>query len=126
MSFGASLLRALLSVALLINGSAQAMALTHSVMANHESRVATPPCHDGEDMKAAGSQVHAHRAAPATKKPDCCQAGACDCACSHGAIVTLVTVPAQARKARHAGLAGLPFTPYMSPALPRLIRPPIV
>ncbi len=126
MSFGALLLRVLLCLGLFVNGSAQARAVTHSVLASHQARVATPPCHEAEDMKATGSQAHAHHAAPAPTKPDCCKSGACDCACSHGAVATMPTLHAEGRHVRHASLVGLPATQYASPALPRLIRPPIV
>lgn len=126
MSFGALLLRVLLCLGLVVSGSAQAMAVTHSMMAIHQARLATPPCHEAEDMKATGSLVHEHPAAPVTKKPDCCKSGACECACSHGAVATMPTLHAQARKVRHAALIYLPVTRYASPALRRLIRPPIV
>ncbi len=126
MSFGAFLLRVLLCLGLLVNGSAQAMAVTHSVLASHQVRVATPPCHGAEETTAARSQAHEHRAAPATKQPDCCKSGACDCACSHGAVETMPILHAQGRRVRHAALVGLSVTRYASPALPRLIRPPIV
>ncbi len=126
MSLGALLLRLLLCLGLLVNGSAQAMAVTHSVLASHQAPASTPPCHEAEDMKATGSQVHEHRAAPITKKPDCCKSGACECACSHGAVATMPTLDAQGREVRHTALVGLPVTRYASPALPRLIRPPIV
>lgn len=126
MSFGAILLRVLLCLGLLVNGSAQAISLTHSVLAIHQARVATPPCHGAEGIRAAGSQVHEHRAAPAPTKPDCCKSGTCECACSHGAVATMPTLHGQARKVRHAALTGLPVTRYDSPALPRVIRPPIV
>ncbi len=126
MSFGALLLRVLLCLGLWVNGSAQAMAVTHSVLANHQARVSTPPCHSAEDMTAAGAQFHEHRAAPMTTKPDCCKSGACDCACSHGAVAAMPTLDAQEHKVRHAAFVGLPVTRYASPALPRLIRPPIV
>ncbi len=126
MSFGPFLLRVLLCLGLLVNGSAQAMAITHSMLASHQARVATPPCHEAEDMNAEGSGAHVHRAVPATKKPDCCKAGACECACSHGAVATMPTLHSQGRRVRHAALVGQPLTRYASPALPRLIRPPIV
>ncbi len=119
------MLRVLLCLGILINGSAQAMAITHSVVASHQARVATPPCHDAEDMKATGSQVHEHRAAPVAKKPDCCKSSSCDCACSHGVAATLPSLHAPGHKIRHAALVGLMATRYASPALPRLIRPPI-
>ncbi len=126
MSFGPFLLRVLLCLGLLVNGSAQAISLTHSVLASHQARVATPPCHGAEGIRSAGSQAHEHLAAPTPKKPDCCKSGACECACSHGVVATMPTLHAQARKVRHAALAGLPVARYASPALPRLIRPPIV
>ena len=126
MSFGTVLLRVLLCIGLLASGSAQAMAVTHFVLANHQAWVATPPCHGADGMTVAGSQVHEHRAAPATKKPDCCKPGACECPCSHGAVATTPTPHAQGRKFLHASVVGLPVTRYASPALPRLIRPPIV
>ena len=126
MSLGALLLRLLLCLGLLANGSAQAGAVTQSVTASHQARVATPPCHEAEDMKATGSQAHEHRGEPVTKKPDCCKSGACECACSYGAVAMMPTVQAKGRQVRHAALVGLPVTRYASPALPRLIRPPIV
>lgn len=126
MSFGSFLLRMLLCLGLLVNGSAQAMATTHAMLESHQARVATPPCHEAEDMNAEGSGAHVHRAVPATKKPDCCKSGACECACSHGAAATMPTLHAQARRVWQTALAGLPVMHYASPALPRLIRPPIV
>ncbi len=124
MSAGAFLLRVLLCLGFLVNGSAQAMVLAHSGLASHHVRVAAPPCHEVESTTAAGSQVHEHRDAAATKKPDCCNSGAC--AGSHGAIATLPVMLAPGRRVQHAAFVGLPVARYASPALPRLIRPPIV
>lgn len=126
MTAGAFLLRFLLCLGLLVNGSAQAVALTHSALASHSAREAAPLCHDAHDMKAAGSMAHEHRAAAVTKKPDCCKSGVCECACSHGAVATMPTLQSPGRPARREALLGLADTSYASPALPRLIRPPIV
>jgi hypothetical protein len=126
MSLAAILLRVLLCLGLLVNGTAQAMAVTRSVLANHQALTTAPPCHDADDMMATGSQGHEHHVVSVTKKPDCCKSGACECACSHGAVATMPNLNAQMRSVRHIALGGLPVERYASPVLPRLIRPPIV
>ncbi|MDQ6679469.1 MAG: CopL family metal-binding regulatory protein [Pseudomonadota bacterium] len=127
MSFGALLLRLLLCFGLLVNGSAQAIAVTHSAVANQHAGNAAPPCHETRDTKATESHLsgqHLASHAP-SKKPDCCKSGACDCACSHGAVATMPAPDTHGRRFAKAKLLTLLPARYVSPALPRLIRPPI-
>jgi hypothetical protein len=124
MSVGAFLLRVLLCLGFLVSGSTQAMAVTHSVLVSHQARVATTPCHEVEVTTPAGSQVYEHRDAPAMKKHDCCKSGAC--AGSHVAVATTRAMLAPGRRVQHAAIFGAPVKRYASPALPLMIRPPIV
>ncbi len=128
MSFGAFLLRLLLCFGLLVNGSAQAIAVTHSAVAGQQAGTAAPPCHEARDMKATGSHLSGQHLVSHTslKKPDCCKSGACDCACSHGAVATMLAPDIHGRRFAKAKLLALLPARYASPALPRLIRPPIV
>ena len=57
--------------------------------------------------------------------PDCCQAGACQCANAHGAFATVAPV-VRARPATMAtSVLAVGDSSYSSPALARLVRPPI-
>lgn len=125
MSLGAFLLRVLLCLGLVVNGSAQARLVSHPMLASHEAHAATPPCHEA-DVMASVAQAHEQRAETVSKKPDCCKSATCGCACSHGAVATMPALHLQARKVRHAAVVGLAVLTYDSPALPRVIRPPIV
>ncbi|MEO5883194.1 MAG: CopL family metal-binding regulatory protein [Caldimonas sp.] len=120
------MLRVALCLGVLVNGGAQAIALTHSVSANHQARIAAPPCHEAENRQATESKLHEQNAELPSDKPECCKSGACDCACSHGSAAGVPTVDAAGRGIAHATLVSLAPTRYASPALPRLIRPPIV
>lgn len=119
------LVRVLICVGLLLNGSAQAVPATQSAPASHQAGAAMVPCHEEGESQVTAPQVHAHRSGPAINTPDCCKSGVCD-ACSHGAVATMPTLHARARKVTHETLVSRPSARYASPALPRLIRPPIV
>lgn len=126
MSLAAFLVRLLICLGLLVNGSTQAVAATQSAIASHQAGAATAPCHEEGDRKVTASRVHEHRSDPATNMPDCCKSGACDYACSHGVVATMPTLHVRARKVTHETLVSRLSARYASPALPRLIRPPIV
>ena len=91
MSRVAALLRALLCLALLLNGTAYAQAATRRAMGNMGAAVQSghddmPPCHESMDMAmddpgAAGADHHDDDAG----LPDCCKAGSCDGFCAQHA-----------------------------------------
>lgn len=130
MRFRFALLRLLLSLALVVNGTSAVYANarmafgagTGTATADHK---AEPACHDMADMQD-GTEVADHDAPLHPARPDdCCPPGACLGSCvSHApTILTVhaialttrpVTAPASARHVSHA-----------TPALPHLIRPPI-
>lgn len=122
LSLSAIFLRVLLCLGLLVNGWAQAVSVSHAA-ASAPVRVSAPPCHEHGGMTAT-AHPHGQGTTP-LKKPDCCKSGACACACSHGVVTALPAVYEQARDVEHAVLESFPLTRYASPALPRLIRPPI-
>ena len=127
MSLGAFLLRLCLCLGLLVNGSAQALAAAHSVVAHHQARVAAAACHESSDGKASDVHMSSHHAATGTAdKPECCKAGVCDCACSHGAFATLPAGDAGGKRIGPTTKLNVLSARYASPALPRLIRPPIL
>ena len=120
------LLRLLLCLGLLVNGSSQVFAVAHPDFAGHEQRVAAPsPCHEASAMETMGSHLHTRSGVPADK-PDCCRSGTCECACSHGAAPALPLFRVQAHDIAHAAVTSALPTRYASPLLPRLVRPPIV
>ena len=127
MAFGAVVLRVLLCVGLLVSSSAQAIAMTHIAGRVHEMASTAPPCHDAAESRAA--QAHSpvvHGAAnPTSMKPDCCKSGVCDCACSHGAVTTSLRFDGEGRRVADLTQVGRLAGRHASPALPRLIRPPI-
>jgi hypothetical protein len=128
----ALLLRLLLSLALVLNGTVPAMAAVRMQLAAGAEATSAPhaqaPCHDGGAMAASSGMDHGAATPPTEKSPqkapDCCKGG-CTCACMQ---------PAQAPPP--AGM--LPMTAaaptpgvrrlvlgHANPALPHLIRPPI-
>ncbi len=148
MAFGPFVLRVLLSISLILNGSGYALAGTHghgghgnhgvnaagsAVVDAEPVADAQPPCHQHEEVDAGqaadlqsdalqGGTVTGTDEAPA----DCCKNGACRCGCVHQTQVAVPTfflrspavAPPQAvpeLQNRHA-----------EPALPHLMRPPIV
>lgn len=126
MSVAAFMVRLLICLGLLVNGSAQAVAATQSALASHQAEAAMAPCDEDGDSHFTGPQVHEHRMGPASDNPDCCKSRACDCACSHGAVATMPALHAPGRNVAHETRVNRFSTCYASPALPRLIRPPIV
>lgn len=130
MSIGSILLRVLLSLSLILQGS-QAAA---SRMEQHATRTAqtlraTAPCHSqGKAAMTTRPAMPMQAGVPTHSrhpKPDCCQHGTCNCDCAHLSIANtlLHLLPPIALARQHVVLPlpdGLP-----EPLLPHLIRPPI-
>lgn len=148
MAFGPLLLRVLLSVTLILNGSGFAMAESpghggHGVDAvqGRESTVtdaervanATPPCHQlreaaqSHPVTSLVDVTHGDTSNNIDEDPsDCCKNGACRCGCVHQ---TQVATPAFFL--RTPTIAPPHLVPelqsgHAEPALPHLMRPPIV
>jgi hypothetical protein len=138
MTFRSTSLRALLSLALIFNGSAFAMPSmlgaiavesgAHDASAAHEHMAAKPSCHETPmaDQAVPSRSTDASAAVDLAKSgvPDCCEPGKCACSCIHA----LAAIPALAmnlvamfqRPAIRIAERG-----YPSPVLPQLSRPPI-
>lgn len=140
------LLRLFLIVVLLLNGTATAVAsvhMNHFGMAEGKAQVTsrgtsdTPakmPCHDAEAKAASGVVSHAGLHASSdtqgptdagTPSPDCCESGACRCACLHHGQLAPMSMVANAAIIVHTNSVRPMFSVHASPALPHLIRPPI-
>lgn len=131
-----TLLRVLLSIALILNGIGGAVAATRMATgpasaeamarAAEAPRVTDMPCHPHHGVPASHGPGAGEPASPVkVPGPDCCKTGACTCACAQVAQVALsafrlaAPVLEQSPAPRRLSLA------YATPALPPLIRPPI-
>ena len=135
MSCSAILLRVMLIVVLMLNGIGSAVA---SVQMAHAGRVAVAmpvadaaemPCHGHHDAQAEATQPDVVPALaeddPSLPDPDCCESGACRCACMHQAQAAVaVLLPIEA-VIIHDRAVLAPKAGHSAPALPHLIRPPI-
>jgi len=143
MSVLSLLLRVLLSISLILNGSGYAMAATHMQMGHGDTAVlapeqapdsmsaAEPPCqqhHSGASGPVAQLSDTASDTAAVKSEdpsPDCCKAGTCRCACIHQAQVAIPADSLDGAVIEHAGVMH-PLKPgHAAPALPHLMRPPI-
>lgn len=136
MSFRSIILRLILSLSVLLNGSGYAMATTHAQMGamghsgqhsiEHRAVRAHAPCH--ADMHGASVETDKASALPTKARQgmsDCCKSGPCACACAYGAQTTppalvLGHVMGTFRAAMRPMESG-----HTAPRLPNLIRPPI-
>src|SRR5688500_14901628 len=130
------LLRLLLSLAVLLNGTTAALAFKHG---GHDAMPATTapalasstadalPCpeHDQAALMASEDPVTPVPAESGHPPLDCCQSGACQCACMHPAPAAAPTIAFAAVSIGHARSARPMPTGHAAPALPHLIRPPI-
>ncbi|NUS39190.1 MAG: CopL family metal-binding regulatory protein [Lysobacter sp.] len=132
MSAWSILLRLVLSLGLVLNGTAWAMAPSHLQsfdVAQHRGQamqtVAGTPCHGHHAMS---GRAVADSAASADHVPTqplpCCKSSACGCACAQAQVVvvpaSLPLMPLAKEFAAH------PSAPrHAAPVLPHLIRPPI-
>ncbi|MBS7457915.1 CopL family metal-binding regulatory protein [Coralloluteibacterium stylophorae] len=144
MSIRSVLLRLLLALVLVLDGTATAMAAVHMSHVDKPaaaSQVASTanagaegemPCHDAGQAKVAttahpGSGGHLHASpGPGTPSPDCCESGVCSCACMHPVHATAATEVVSLASIEHGDSVRPMFSVHASPALPHLIRPPIV
>lgn len=144
MAFGPLLLRVMLILAFVLNGTTSAMAaaqmsLGHPNPQGEAMRHAAAPAHHQDHMSAChhegmpsdatASTAHDHASHSTSKhqghSSDCCEGGSCLCVCAHGMHATVPSpvlgMHAYGRKdqseARTAG--------HAAPDLPHLIRPPI-
>jgi len=131
MRFRTILLRLLLCIALVANGTSAVYAST--MMAVGAGMAATtafeqhaqPPCHDMPAMTHAAIATDHVAPAPPISHDDCCPPGACLCSCvSHAPSIVAFGAFALPMRPTSAPAAAL-RVPFASPALPRLIRPPI-
>lgn len=138
------LLRVLLIISLVLNGSGYAVASTHMQMGHMDMAVSTPqsatdrvvtaepPCpqdqHNGASTSAAQRPDTAPNPAPGKSKhpaPDCCKFGACSCACVHQAQAAVPAYTLRYAVIEHAGGVRPMKLGHVAPTLPHLIRPPI-
>lgn len=146
MSVCSILLRVLLALSLVLNGSGYAVASVHMQMdqagqastnitsVGNPSEAAEPPCaahHASMGSMSAKAQV-GDTAADVTSVesghpfPDCCESGACRCACVHQCQAAVFAVTLQLAVIEKVSNTR-PMAPgHESPAVPHLIRPPIV
>lgn len=155
MTVRAILLRVILSVALVFNGAASAMAsvemaqmhaqtgvahqhaqagVAHQhgqagVAHQHEQSMPMTPMSDAAPCHDEQPKVHAdeaHAGSPTkAEHPDCCTSTSCTCACVSH-VVAVVPVPALAGVATPNADLLLPvLINHVAPPLPHLIRPPI-
>lgn len=146
MSVWSILLRVVLAVGLVLNGSGYAVASAHMQMdqegqANtiltsvaNPSVAAEPPCaehHSSMGSMSAKAQM-GDTAADATSvesghpSPDCCESGACRCACVHQCQATIPAIAFQLAVIEKVSIVRPMTSGHESPAVPHLIRPPIV
>ncbi len=145
MSVWSILLRLLLAVGLVLNGSGYAVASAHMQM-DHASQAGTistsvvdssvaaePDClehHLGMGLMSPEAPA-AVTASDATSdnsghpSPDCCETGACRCACVHQCQATIPAIAFQLAVIEKVSIMRPMTSGHESPAVPHLIRPPI-
>lgn len=147
MSVWTILLRALLSVALVLNGATGAAAAVRMQMHHGDGELLAalaveapglssddvPPCHqqateasgerplDADDSALSGSKHSGSK----HSTPDCCKSSSCNCACVQAAQAPLASMFIHAVLADHSPSVRPLLPGHPSPALPHLIRPPI-
>ena len=130
MRLRAILLRLLLCVALVANGTSAVYASTMMAAgagmdvaaAAHD---AAPPCDDMPAMAHSAMAADHDAPAPPVSHDDCCPPGACLCSCvSHAPTIPAFGAFAIPVRPSAAPVAALRVS-FASPALPHLIRPPI-
>jgi hypothetical protein len=132
------LLRVLLCVALVLNGTTAAVAavtLEHQMAGSSETAPASSPasahgCHDEASARAPAAVADQAQEAPKPGSaehpaPDCCAKATCNCACVQAAQVGSPVVATGAVVPKSAQLQSPPDARRAEPVLPHLIRPPI-
>lgn len=131
MSRFAPLLRALLCLALLLNGTAYAHAATRMAMGDMAAAAQAaddvPPCHEGMAMAMDGDD-----ASPSVHHdddaglPDCCKAGNCDGFCAQHAPVVTWLAPLDPPRYPTTDTPTYRAGAHASVRLPHRLRPPIL
>ena len=130
MRLRAILLRVLLCIALVANGTSAVyastmMAFDGGLVAPAAGQDAKSPCHDMPSMSHAGMAADHDAHAPPTSHDDCCPPGACLCSCvSHAPTIAAFGAFSIQMWPSAAPVAALRVS-FASPVLPHLIRPPI-
>ena len=143
MSVPSPLLRVLLSISLILNGSSYAMASMHMQMGHGPAPAlaveqapdsvdaAEPPCHQHQNgvlgLEAPLSDTASDTASIQSEipPPECCKSGSCRCACVHQVQVAVSVYSLDGAVIEHADVMP-PLNPgHAAPVLPHLIRPPI-
>lgn len=122
-----ALLRALLCLALILNGSGAAVAATQMQM-GHLAAVTPAPVmeHHGAMSPCHGEQAVAHHTPPAPHpSPDCCQSAQCACDCLQHLTATATGFFVPMPMLAHAPVLRPMHAGHPSPALANPIRPPI-
>lgn len=125
------LLRLLLAVALVFNGVEPAVAAVHAGHMTAPAVVVEPAPVADEAMSCEHHQAGTAKQpqsvpveeAPAS--PDCCESGACRCACVHSTPVALIDLGFVAPVIEHVESVRPMTLGHADAALPHLIRPPI-
>ena len=143
------LLRLLLCLGLILNGSAYAVAstqmqLAHMTVAMDAAAITPSSCHDGMDMTGmdlSGMDMsgmdHAAMTMPAghgdhdsssdsASEPDCCKSQTCDCSCVQPVPATAIAFALGGVHIGHGPVARPISVDHDAPSLPYPIRPPIV
>lgn len=134
------LLRAFLSLVLILNGMGTAAASVHlpgfTMVASTEAAAPSTladagelPCHQqqGEAASAGAGYPSADppRDSADHQQPDCCKSGLCRCECMHSAHAAVMAWAITTPFIEHGIVVrSLPLG-HAAPALPHLIRPPI-
>jgi hypothetical protein len=130
MRFRAILLRLLLCLALVANGTSTVHASVRMTfdggtgsMTEHQTE---PPCHEAAAMP--GGELVADPDSPSApaSDADCCPPGGCLCSCvSHAPTILTVHAVASTTTRRATSPMSALSSAHASPAHPHLIRPPI-
>lgn len=142
MWYRSTLLRVVVSLGVILNGSPFAMAASSVGMHIHSEKqvvaqntegdvTALPSCH--EAARTNSNSTHQHPSMPTSASlakssspaPDCCKSGRCSCACVHAAA-TLPSFRWIALAEIHRSIICPLNTDLPAPILPHLSRPPIV
>lgn len=141
MSFGPLLLRVILILTFVLNGTTSAMAaaqmsLGHNEAMQHAAEPAAdhegmPACHDDAmDAGITGSGTHDHASDSIPSEhheeaTDCCDGDSCRCVCAHGMHATIPPPAFAVHSYGRIDESSVPTARYAAPDLPHLIRPPI-
>ena len=120
-----SLVLVVLCLCLAASGTATAMPMIGTGMAPVVQTTSTMP--DCPDMAAvAGMPAADDGTGPIEeKKPDCCRGGGCACAAAHAVFLAFWSPPPAHSAALPTTIVMIGDGGYASPALARLVRPPI-